>query len=117
MLRDPIRRAEALLANRGVPVGEESGQKADPTFLMEMMEQREALSDARRAADLAAVDKLAAKVRAAEKEALAKLSRDFAEANGGGGRSGAESLAQSLGELRYYRRFLDEVAAIEDELG
>ena len=45
-----------------------------------MMDQREALSDARRAGDLAKVDKLAATIRAREQQTLAKLSRAFADA-------------------------------------
>ena len=48
-LRDPMRRAEALLRRHGVRVEEGNEPKPDPEFLMEMMEQREALSEARAA--------------------------------------------------------------------
>src|ERR1041384_3490226 len=54
-LRDPIRRAEALIRRAGVPVGETAEPKAAPDLLMEMMEAREELSFAARGKDLARV--------------------------------------------------------------
>jgi molecular chaperone HscB len=109
VLRDPIRRAEALLALRGVVVGEGQEPKAAPEFLMEMLEQREALGDAKAARDLAGVRSLAAGIDARMRGAEASLAVGFA-------RGEAASLLQTLGELKFYRRFLDEVSAIEDEL-
>ena len=64
VVRDPIRRAEALLKLAGVRVGEGDAPKPGPEFLMEMLEQREALSDAKEARDLAAVRALGAAVEA-----------------------------------------------------
>jgi len=109
ILRDPIRRAEALLTLGGVPVGENREPKADPSFLMEMLEQREALSNARRTRDLEAVHRLARAIRARSDETERELSLEFASGV-------SEALLPKLGELRFYRRFLDEVSAIEDEL-
>lgn len=109
-LRDPIRRAEALLARSGVAVGEGAEPKADPELLMEMMEQREALADARRARDQAALERLADGIRQREARVLGKLGAGFKSHAAG------DDLLRQLGELRYYRRFLDEAAAIEDEL-
>jgi molecular chaperone HscB len=109
ILRDPIRRAEALLTLSGVPVGENREPKADPGFLMEMLEQREALSNARRARDLEAVHRLAQAIRARSDETERELSLEFASGV-------SESLLPKLGELRFYKRFLEEVSVIEDEL-
>jgi molecular chaperone HscB len=109
VVRDPIRRAEALLALAGVAVGEDREPKADPEFLMEMLEQREALADARHSRDLGAVRKMAAAIEARALDVQRRLSDGFA-------RGDASSLAGSVGELRFYRRFLDEVSAIVDEL-
>ena len=39
-LRDPVRRAEALLVRLGVPVGESREPVGDPALLMEVMERR-----------------------------------------------------------------------------
>jgi molecular chaperone HscB len=109
VVRDPIRRAEALLGLRGVETGEQDEPRPSPEFLMEMMEQREALSDARRGRDLAAVKAVAAAIESRSHAAFAELSAGFA-------RGEAAELRGKLGELRFYRRLLDEVSAIEDEL-
>ena len=73
MLRDPIRRAEALFRLAGAPVGETNEPKASPAFLMEMMEDREALAEARAAKDLSKVRKLAEVMSTRAKEVEAKL--------------------------------------------
>jgi molecular chaperone HscB len=112
LVRDPIRRAEALLQRRGVEVREGSEPKADPAFLMEMMEQREALSEAKATHDVASVRALGKRIRERESDVLGRLARGFA-ANGAPGGDVA-ALVPLVGELRYYRRFLDEVSAIED---
>ncbi len=112
VVRDPIRRADALLALRGVVSDEGNAPKADPEFLMEMLEQREALSEAKQARDLDAVRRMASVVEARARGAERELSEGFAQFVQGK----ATMLAAKVGELRYYRRFLDEVSAIEDEL-
>jgi len=109
IVRDPIRRAEALLALRGVTMDERSEPKAEPEFLMEMLEQREALAEAKQARDLPAVRRMAAAVEERSRDVEATLSEGFL-------RGEASSLVGRVGELRFYRRFLDEVSAIEDEL-
>jgi molecular chaperone HscB len=109
VVRDPIRRAEALLRLAGVGVGEDGEAKADPEFLMEMLELREALAEAKQARDLPKVREME---RAVEERARG-AERAFAE---GFARGEAASLAGTVGELRFYRRFLDEAGAIEEEL-
>jgi molecular chaperone HscB len=111
VLKDPVRRAEALLRRAGVPVGETSEPKASQALLMDMMERREELADARRAKDLQAVNKLAITVRDREKDVLSLLGKTLS-AEGGA----ATQALPHLGELRYLRRFLDEVSAIEEDL-
>ena len=109
VLRDPIRRAHALLAARGVTLAEGREPAADPVFLMEMLERREALDEAKQAKNLLAVLEMARDIDARFKVVESELVAGFA-----GGEAAA--LAPKLGELRYYRRFLDDVSAIEDEL-
>jgi molecular chaperone HscB len=109
IVRDPIRRAEALLELAGVPTGEEARNTASSEFLMEMLEQREALADAKQARDLEAIRRLAAAVDAQSAGAERALGEGFA-------RGQTAELAGKVAELRFYRRFLDEVSAIEDEL-
>jgi molecular chaperone HscB len=111
VVRDPIRRAEALLALHGVAVSDAEGRaaaKADPDFLMDMLEQREALSEARAGKDIEAVRRMAAAIEARMRGVELALTEGFA-------RGEAATLAGKVGELKFYRRFLDEVSAIEDE--
>ncbi len=109
VLKDPIRRAEALLTLRGTPVGETNEPKPDPELLMEMMEQRESLSEARQSRDAARLEKLAGAMRTRSGAVERALGEALADKN-------ADAALRRLGELRYLRRFLDEAAAIQDEI-
>lgn len=111
VLKDPVRRAEAILRRAGVPVGETAEPKPSQALLMDMMDRREELADARRAKDLQAVNKLANAVRERERVVLDLLGRALSAE----GSAKAQALPH-LGELRYLRRFLDEVSAIEEDL-
>src|SRR5580698_7423282 len=50
-VRDPIKRAEALFTLAGIDVGEDHEPKPSPELLMDMLEQREALAEAKQARD------------------------------------------------------------------
>lgn len=113
-LRDPIRRAEAIVRRAGVPIGETAEPKAAPTLLMEMMEAREELSDAARGRDAARVAVLGGAMSERQRAIEERLGRELTAAG-----ADPEALRKALpliGELRYVRRFLDEVSAIEEEL-
>jgi len=110
-LRDPVRRAEALLARHGRAVAESGGMPADPALLMAVMERREALGEARRGRDLAKVRGLAWAVREREQRVLAEMGKAFVQLPPDFAR-----IEPLLGELRYHHRFLEEALAIEDEL-
>ncbi|HLM75680.1 MAG TPA: Fe-S protein assembly co-chaperone HscB [Polyangiaceae bacterium] len=113
-VRDPIRRAEALMRRAGVPVGEIEEPKPSPDLLMEMMESREALAEAAQKKDLAAVKRLGEEMSARMDATLLALGTGFAEA--GADRAKLSALLPKMGELRYIRRFLDEVSAFEEEM-
>jgi molecular chaperone HscB len=115
-LRDPVRRAEYLLSLAGVEVGGEEGTvrhgegrkervPVPQALLLEVLELREALSAVH--GDRAAVDRLAAGVRARREEALgravAALERDQ-----------VAPAADALVAVRYFDRFLAEAAASEE---
>src|SRR5580700_6613161 len=51
-IRDPIRRAESLFALAGIAVGESNEPKPRADLLMDVMEQREHLAEARSQGDL-----------------------------------------------------------------
>ena len=114
LLRDPARRAEALFHRAGLDLGEAKAAPVDPELLMEMMEQREALTEARSSKDRAALDSLLSSMRAREKSVLDRLAAalDATPSDSATLRSNLPA----LGELRYVRRFLEEASAAEDEL-
>jgi molecular chaperone HscB len=112
IVKDPIRRAEALFVLADVPVGETNEPKPSPDFLMDMMEQRETLAEARANHDLNAARALGGEIQVRAKRAEHALSEGFAKAKGD--REKLLPLVSKLGELRFYRRFMDEVSELED---
>jgi molecular chaperone HscB len=109
IVRNPLRRAEALLSLSGVALGEDREASPEAEFLLEILEQREALSDARRARDRKAVQRLAKDVQSRARDAEQELSCGLAAGV-------RQPLVGTLGKMRFYQRFLEEVSAIEDEL-
>jgi molecular chaperone HscB len=111
ILKDPVRRAEALLALRGVPVGEGQEPPASPALLMEVMERREALAEVRKTKSESALTQLIGEVRSQADGAQAALGTEFASQ-----KPNSAEILKRIGELRYYRRFLDEASSIADDL-
>jgi molecular chaperone HscB len=111
ILKDPVRRAEALLALRGVQSGEGKEPPASPALLMAVMERREALAEVRQTKNEAALSRLIAEVSSEAAQAEAALGREFASPS-----SNSAEILKRIGELRYYRRFLDEAGSIADDL-
>jgi len=111
LLRDDLERATALLELHGVTTGERAPTPADPELLMEMMELREALAEARTSGDLETVGRLRARVERMQLSARDSVAKGFAA----GADGGIEGVAELVGRMRYYRRFLEEVADIEDQ--
>ena len=107
-LRDPVLRAEALLASMGMQTSEASSSETSPELLMDMMDQRELLAEARSERDTKRVAELKASMQSREQDLLHSLSEAFSREQ--------RSAPKFLGELRFVRRFLDEVAAAEDDI-
>lgn len=115
VLKDPVRRAEALMLRLGEPMGEGTEPPADPEFLMEMMERRETLRELARSRDKDGIAALCKQVDEDRARVLESLEKSFAAALGEG--SGLGGARLSLGKLRYLRRFFDEANAALDDLG
>jgi len=96
-LKDPVRRAEHLLALKGI----RGDPKMSPEFLEQTMEDRERLLEAKASGE--PLDVLAAGVREKRDRTLGEV-RALLE-NGGDLTRAAELLAR----MRYYARYLDEV--------
>ncbi len=128
VLKDPIRRAEYLLSLDGwqVGAGAESGASrpgaagarerlpVPPALLGEVLELREELADARAAGDDARVQELASDVRRRADEAMAHVAAGFAAAETADRTAALEAVTHELIGVRYWRRFLEEVA-VHDE--
>jgi molecular chaperone HscB len=110
-LRDPISRAEALLHQLGREVTETSQPKPDPSLLMQVMEEREALSAARRSGDRLKIEGIAASASGQAEAAAERMADAFSEEP-----VPVERVLKLLGELRYLRRLKEEAGAALDEL-
>lgn len=110
VVRDPLSRAEALFALRGEPVGEGHEPKPSQAFLMDVLEWREELGEAKDRRDAGRVAALRTIASEGMTRALDALTRAF-EAGGD-----LHSHVALLGELRFYRRFAEELSAVEDDL-
>jgi len=108
-LKSPLRRAKYLCELHGVDLETESNTAMAPAFLMQQMEWREALDDARADKDLAALERLDDELDSARRQQLEQIgatldNQDFAWA------------AQGVRQLMFLEKFGDEVAAAFDRI-
>jgi molecular chaperone HscB len=101
-LRHPQKRAQYLCELNGVDLQTESNTAMPADFLMEQMELREALDEARDAKDPAALDELDARVRGERKARLGQVGKllDAGDYHGA---------AQGVRALMFLDRFNDDV--------
>src|SRR6476620_5061127 len=108
-LKSPLRRATYLCELNGVDLQAESNTAMAPAFLMQPMEWRDALDDARAGRDLDALERLDKDLGAVRRQELERIGaalggRDFATA------------AQGVRQLMFLEKFGDEVAAAFNRL-
>ncbi|MBL0219084.1 MAG: Fe-S protein assembly co-chaperone HscB [Myxococcales bacterium] len=106
ILKKPVPRAEYLLQRAGVTIG--ANEQLDPTFLMEILELREELAEARHAGKAAEVGRLQGAMSTRRRAVLDKLPALFAG-------SDLPAIKQQLIVLRYLDRYLEECDAALDE--
>ena len=120
VVRDPVRRAEALFALAGLAVGEGVEPKASPALLMDVMERRESLAEAKAKGDLNAVAFLEKDVERWGARLEDALRRALDEHEAGEPSEARQARLREalplLGELRFCRRFLAEARAVRDTL-
>ncbi len=107
-LKDAQTRAEYLLSLQGVTVGGETARTNDTAFLLEMMEQQEAVDAA------ATVDQLESQrqqITGRKRDQMAGLARYFDQGEGQ-----QDDAARALNELRYLKRLLDRIDAKLEEM-
>lgn len=102
-LRQPLSRARYLLHLNGVEVHEETNTAMSPSFLMQQMEWREAIGEAKAARDLPELEHLSGQLRTemqAQQHQLANLldrDRDF------------EKAAEVVRELKFMEKLREEI--------
>jgi molecular chaperone HscB len=101
-LRNPQKRAQYLCEINGVDLQTESNTAMPAAFLMQQMEWREALDDARSSKDAAALDDLDAQVRRERKGMLEQVGRQL----DAGDYQGA---AQGVRAMMFLDKFGEEV--------
>ena len=101
-LKHPLKRATYLCELNGVDLGIESNTSMPTAFLMQQMEWREALDEARDSKDITALEKLESELRAARKMQLDAI----AEMLDGGQ---YEQAGERVRQLMFVEKFADEV--------
>ncbi|OGI45537.1 MAG: Fe-S protein assembly co-chaperone HscB [Candidatus Muproteobacteria bacterium RBG_16_65_34] len=110
VLKDPIRRGRYLLSLRGVDLGEETDTAMDPAFLMEQMELREALAQARGCADPRT--RLAELANDIQRRLAAKLHTLAAQLQ----QDRSSEARATLREMQFLERSRREIDNLEEEL-
>jgi molecular chaperone HscB len=109
-LRDPVARGRYLLGLQGVSTDEETDTRMDPAFLMEQMELRESLDEARLApGDSAPLAGLRRRVDEMMETKTDSLRRQFAAATDAGHRQAR----QLVRELQFLHKLADEIDQLE----
>lgn len=93
-LKNPLTRAQYLLGLRGFDAQAESNTTMPTQFLIEQMEWREAVAEARAGDDIEALEQLAARVRAERGTLTGEIARLIDEADDGPG--AAEALRRLM---------------------
>ncbi|MFM2419939.1 MAG: hypothetical protein RL385_4662 [Pseudomonadota bacterium] len=113
VMTDDLRRAELLLTRAGRRAS--TTDPVEPELLMEIMELREELAEARAARNMGAARRLSADVAERERKLHSVLVAAF-DGSAAVDPALLEQAQRALGRMRYYRRFQDEVATLEDEV-
>jgi molecular chaperone HscB len=108
-LRDPVARGRYLLGLSGVRTDEETDTRMDAAFLMEQMELREALDEARQASDrFAVLAQLGRRVEESLELKTAALHRHFTD-NTDAARERARNVVREMQFLQKLAREIEEL--------
>lgn len=113
VLKNPLKRAEYLLIQRGVDMPNEKNTYGDTSFLMRQMELREMLEEVKHANDVESALFEAQQVLATEYHAISgQMTKQIAENN-----PASDALAcDNLRKLKFYQKLNIEVDNLEDTL-
>ncbi|PUA16582.1 Fe-S protein assembly co-chaperone HscB [Glaciimonas sp. PCH181] len=101
-LKNPFKRAAYLCELNGVDLQAESNTSMPGSFLMQQMEWREALEDARDAKDIEALERLDSALRLARTKDLIEIASTLAAKD-------FEKAAQYVRQLMFLEKFAEEI--------
>jgi molecular chaperone HscB len=102
-LKSPLRRAAYLCELNGIDLGIESNTAMPPAFLMQQMEWREALDEARSTRDMAQLEVLEQSLNAVRREMTGRIGELLDQ-------SQFDQAGQRVRELMFVEKFGEEVA-------
>ena len=112
-LKRPLPRAEYLLGRHGVSIS--ANETLSPVFLMEILELREELQEAKHAGNMAELGRLEEAMLDRHDAALDALTAGFADFGKSGDHELLASLKQQVILLRYIARYLEEFQDVDDD--
>lgn len=111
-LKDPLRRAAYLCELRGLDVRSDAGGAMPVAFLMQQMEWREALEQARAGRDMEALQGIDSQLRRERKDRLDEVAA-WLDA---GGHAQTVQAAQGVRALMFLEKFAEDVSAAFEAL-
>ena len=113
LLKREVSRAEYLLAREGITIGD--NERIDPALVMELLEEREVLAEARQKGELREVERLQKSMRKRRRDALDQVKTLFASLDSANRTAQLAAIKGQLILLRYVDRYLEECDAALDE--
>lgn len=102
-LKSPLARGQYLLELKGVDPAFETNTAMSPAFLMEQMEWREALGEAREAADEEVLDDLARRIRHSNRSLIEQLAMQLDQ------QGDLEGAADTVRRLKFLEKLQHEI--------
>jgi molecular chaperone HscB len=108
LLKREASRAEYLLEREGITIGD--NERLDPAIVMELLEEREVLAEARQRGDVAELERLQGSMLKRRRGALDRIKTLFASES-----RDLAAIKEQLILLRYVERYLEECDAALEE--
>lgn len=112
-LKNPVMRAEHFLALHGVRIGDH--ETLDPQFLMEVLEAREELAEAKAQGDRESLSRLRRDMEGRERQTLERIAASLAAFEADRERAALETAKRDLILMRYIRRYLEAFESDDED--
>jgi molecular chaperone HscB len=112
-LKQPLARARYMLSLRGIDLDAQQETTSDALFLMEQMELREQLAEARSQDDpFAVIDRVAARLGEQRRALIAAFPGQFDD----GGQAGLDAARENVRKLQFLEKLREQAENLEAEL-